>query len=366
VSKITNKGAEPQPKGGFKPVTPTKKKKIDWKPPVESYKPWYTLLLTGGIIIAGYFLLLILFNYLISIIVSSQNPDAASDVAKLSALVEAFRQKYGIISYIESALLPVWMGVVMIFIQKIENIHFTNVMAFANPKNKNINMGMGFVVAILAFVFVIGVIAMAGVIELKGITVSAETFLWWIFLLIIAISEEFVFRGYIPFKVYSALDFVNKVTVRKWATVFVSALLFALLKALMPYKAGWNTIALVSYFSLGVLLTYSRIALNSIWFSITFRMTWSMLVGGIFSLSPPISGIVGVVIKEDIVGTVIAGRFGCESGVAAIFAFLLCVIFVYNLTKTTDVPMRSKRLAEREEKKNKSVFKTTRIRKQRF
>ena len=134
----------------------------------------------------------------------------------------------------------------------------------------------------------------------------------------------------------------------------------------MPYKAGWNVISLVSYFALGILLTYSRIALNSIWFCITFRMTWAMLIGGIFSLTPPASGIVGVVIKENVVGKIIAGQFGCESGVAAIFAFFLCIIFVYNLTKTTDVPFKSRRLANREEKKNKSVFKTTRIRKQRF
>ena len=122
MSKIKNIGEKANGNGGFKPVSPNKKIKADWKPPVESYKPWYTMLLTGGIIIAGYFLLLILFNYLISIIVSSQNPDVASDVEKLSALVAAFREKYGIITYVETALLPIWMGIVMVFIQKIENL----------------------------------------------------------------------------------------------------------------------------------------------------------------------------------------------------------------------------------------------------
>lgn len=88
-------------------------------------------------------------------------------------------------------------------------------------------------------------------------------------LILIAFSEELVFRGYI---LNNLLDsFTNK-----WIALPVSAILFAIFHVSNP---GMNSMAFANLFLAGMLLGINYIYTRNLWFSFFFHLSWNFFQG---------------------------------------------------------------------------------------
>ncbi len=94
-------------------------------------------------------------------------------------------------------------------------------------------------------------------------------------LIIIALSEELVFRGYI---LDNLLDTFNN----KWIALAVSALLFASFHITNP---GMNSLAFANLFLAGLLLGINYIHTRNLWFSFLFHFSWNFFQGPILGFN---------------------------------------------------------------------------------
>ncbi|MBC7903861.1 MAG: CPBP family intramembrane metalloprotease [Gemmatimonadaceae bacterium] len=142
-------------------------------------------------------------------------------------------------------------------------------------------------------------------------------------MLIVAVYEETVFRGYI---LNNLLDSVNK-----WYALVFSAVLFALAHAANPNIA---VLPVVNIFLAGLLLGINYIYTKNLWFGILFHFGWNFFQGPV--LGYQVSGVnLGSVLEQDLKGDTFftGGQFGFEGSVVASALYLLSVgllVFLYN------------------------------------
>jgi membrane protease YdiL (CAAX protease family) len=94
-------------------------------------------------------------------------------------------------------------------------------------------------------------------------------------MIIIAFSEELVFRGYI---LSNLLDTFSN----KWIALIISALLFASFHVTNP---GMNSLAFVNLFLAGLLLGINYIHTRNLWFSFLFHFSWNFFQGPILGFN---------------------------------------------------------------------------------
>jgi len=88
-------------------------------------------------------------------------------------------------------------------------------------------------------------------------------------LVMVAFSEELVFRGYI-------LNNLMDTFASKWVALGVSAILFAIFHLGNP---GMNTLAFVNLILAGFLLGLNYIYTGNLWFSLLFHLSWNFFQG---------------------------------------------------------------------------------------
>lgn len=117
-----------------------------------------------------------------------------------------------------------------------------------------------------------------GTISLNGITLK-QLFDSIILLSLVAVGEEFLFRG-VVFRL-----FMNQCGFA--IAILVSSLLFGFSHALNPSSSLWSSIAIS--LGMGVLLALLYKKHNSLWGPITFHFGWNLAEGNI--LGTPVSGL---------------------------------------------------------------------------
>ncbi len=88
-------------------------------------------------------------------------------------------------------------------------------------------------------------------------------------LMLIAFSEEWVFRGYILNNLLDSFD-------NKWIALSLSALLFASFHITNP---GMNSLTFANLFLAGLLLGINYIHTRNLWFSMLFHLSWNFFQG---------------------------------------------------------------------------------------
>ncbi len=88
-------------------------------------------------------------------------------------------------------------------------------------------------------------------------------------LMLIAFSEELVFRGYILNNLLESFP-------NKWIALVVSAVLFATFHITNP---GMNSLAFANLFLAGLLLGINYIHTKNLWFSFLFHLSWNFFQG---------------------------------------------------------------------------------------
>lgn len=97
---------------------------------------------------------------------------------------------------------------------------------------------------------------------------GSEFFLSIVLMLIVAVSEEMVFRGYLLNNLMDSFD--------KRVALLISALLFTVAHSLNP---NLNPVAIVNLFLGGVLLGINFIYTKTLWFAIGFHFGWNFIQG---------------------------------------------------------------------------------------
>jgi membrane protease YdiL (CAAX protease family) len=143
-------------------------------------------------------------------------------------------------------------------------------------------------------------------------------FIAMINLMLVAVYEEVVFRGYILGNLMESFN--------PWTALALSAGLFTLFHLANP---GFDFLSVVSLFGFGLLLGMNYLYTRNLWFAIGFHFAWNFLEGPI--LGYPVSGIhFGTLLQTDMKGddNITGGTFGLEG---SFIVTILCIFSVLAL-----------------------------------
>jgi len=138
-------------------------------------------------------------------------------------------------------------------------------------------------------------------------------------LMLLAFSEELLFRGYILNNLMESFN--------KWAALIISAVLFALFHLSNP---GISTIPFVSIFLAGILFGINYIYTKNLWFSILLHFGWNFFEGPLYGFK--VSGIhFSSLLQTDLKGdmSITGGDFGFEGSFVATALLLIAVLGFY-------------------------------------
>ena len=138
-------------------------------------------------------------------------------------------------------------------------------------------------------------------------------------LIIIAVGEELVFRGYILNNLMQSMP--------KEAALMLSAVLFAVFHSLNP---NFNLIAFINIFLAGILLGINYIYTKNLWFAIFFHFSWNFFQGPVLGFQ--VSGIeLPTLLQQNIKGSILltGGQFGLEASWLATVSMSITVIILY-------------------------------------
>jgi uncharacterized protein len=148
---------------------------------------------------------------------------------------------------------------------------------------------------------------------------GTELFIQFGLLLIVAFTEELVFRGYI---LNNLLDSFNK-----WIALVLSAILFTLSHIQNP---AIDLIPVVNIFVAGLLLGLNYIYTKNLWFAMLFHLGWNFFQGPILGFR--VSGInLPALLQSELKGdlAITGGDFGFEGSVLSGALTLLAIVTLY-------------------------------------
>ncbi len=138
-------------------------------------------------------------------------------------------------------------------------------------------------------------------------------------LILVALYEEIVFRGYI---LGNLLESFNK-----WVAIIISAGLFTLFHISNP---GFDFFSVVNLFAIGILLGLNYAHTGNLWFSISFHFAWNFIEGPI--LGYPVSGIhFDTLLQTELKGdeNITGGAFGLEGSAITMAICILAIIVLF-------------------------------------
>jgi membrane protease YdiL (CAAX protease family) len=149
--------------------------------------------------------------------------------------------------------------------------------------------------------------------------VTGDLLLGFVLMVLIALTEELVFRGYI---LNNLLESMNK-----WTALAVSAAMFALAHGSNP---GISSVAIANLLLAGMLLGINLIYTRNIWFAVLFHFSWNFIQGPVLGYTVsglPLKG----VLQPDLKGPwwLTGGEFGLEGSFITTCLFALAVLLFY-------------------------------------
>lgn len=184
------------------------------------------------------------------------------------------------------------------------------------------DMGLGLLLGILYFAFVVGLMALAGSYRITGAQFHAVPQLAaFLSFLVVAVFEEIIFRGVI----FRLID-------DRWNTVaalVVSALIFGFVHYFNPGGTLWSSIAIS--IEAGLLLAAAYKYSGTLWLPIGIHWAWNYVQGNVLGFA-----VSGNSVSEKIFSPIITGpnwlnggAFGAEASVpAVVIGILLTVILL--------------------------------------
>lgn len=140
-------------------------------------------------------------------------------------------------------------------------------------------------------------------------------------MVLIALTEEMVFRGYILNNLMESMN--------KWAALGVSAMLFMIAHISNP---GITSVAVVNLLLAGGLLGINFIYTRNIWFAVCFHFSWNFIQGPVLGYEVsglPLQGILQPALQGP--WWLTGGAFGLEGSFITTCLFVLVLLLLYTV-----------------------------------
>lgn len=183
---------------------------------------------------------------------------------------------------------------------------------------------VGFFLGILLLCMGTIILVATGFLHWTDINFNAkDLFLSMGLMVLVAFSEELVFRGYILINLMESVG--------KWPALLISALSFALAHSANP---DFSLLAALNIFLAGILLGINYIYTRNLWYGILLHFSWNFFQGPI--LGYDVSGQnLQSLFQHEVKGSIwiTGGKFGLEGSLIATGLYILAILllaFLYN------------------------------------
>jgi len=119
-----------------------------------------------------------------------------------------------------------------------------------------------------------------GTLQLHGAEILKNALLWAVAVIIAAIYEEFLYRGYLQFTLTSGIGF--------WPAALATSALMGAVHALNP---GWTVLGLVTVFGFGLIACFLLRRTGDLWMPLGLHAGWNW--GEVYFYGVPGSGLMG-------------------------------------------------------------------------
>lgn len=287
--------------------------------------PIYTIL----IMIVGIVVLTLLFttvmNGAVTQICIKNDPSLNNDASALKIAAEKYIADHPVFRII-SLILMNFAGISAMFVLfgRLERCELP-VIGFINNGKRKMDIGMGVIFALGCTLIIYNIFAFFGYVKpTMAFLFAPVQLLWALQIVIMCIFEEMFFRGYLLFKT-KKYSFTIKIA--------VSALIFTIYKGLPSTMPS----TYITYAIMGVFLAYTTLKFNTLWFSLSFRLVWTLVSGLVLSIYSP--AVPGIVENSGIPVNLLAGSAaGFENGLIAGFVLILCFLLVKYMLKKRSEP----------------------------
>lgn len=182
----------------------------------------------------------------------------------------------------------------------------------------------GTLVALLIYAIGFGVLCGLGEIEIASVHYSAYSLLTsWMLMLLIALTEEIAFRGYVLGRMLHA-------GVNRYAALLLSSILFSLMHIFNP---NFSCMSFLNLTLAGVLLGSTYIYTRNLWFPIALHLFWNWFQGPVlgFEVSGQQLGDTLLTLSYREENIINGGTFGFEG---SILCSALMIIFILVILKS--------------------------------
>lgn len=171
-----------------------------------------------------------------------------------------------------------------------------------------------------------GVLYLSGEIKITGVQWDgANLLLMWIFMLLVAVTEETALRGFVLGRLLNA-------GVNRFMALFISAALFSLLHIFNP---NFSLIAFLNILLAGLMLGASYIYTRNLWFPIALHLFWNWLQGPVlgFEVSGGQFGNTLLSLELPEKNIINGGAFGFEGVVCTALMIIMTVIILKSASR---------------------------------
>jgi membrane protease YdiL (CAAX protease family) len=148
---------------------------------------------------------------------------------------------------------------------------------------------------------------------------GSELFIELGILMMVAFSEELVFRGYILNNLMESFN--------KWVALLISAALFTISHLDNP---GIDILPVANIFFAGILLGINYIYTKNLWFAVLFHLGWNFFQGPILGFGVSglnLSSLLQTELKGDL--SITGGDFGFEGSIIATALTFITIVLLY-------------------------------------
>ena len=185
--------------------------------------------------------------------------------------------------------------------------------------NRTRDIGAGFMIALILFVFGTLILVLLNSIGLTYIGFDLSAFLLSLILFtIVALTEEILMRGYILNNLLTSTN--------KYVALLISAVIFSVLHGLNP------NISFLSFINLmlaGIILGSTYIFTKNLWFPISLHLFWNFFQGPVLGYS--VSGMkISSIFKVTLTGsnTINGGQFGFEGSLVCTLLLIIAISLI--------------------------------------
>lgn len=262
--------------------------------------------------------------YIIYRVASGESPQIMQGVSPMSFLLD----NPFLLLLIEAIGLAALLALTYAFRRYIDRESFVS-LGFVRRKGWLAEIGWGVALGFVLMALIFAVEWGGGLLEVQGFawevkplgTISGLLGQYLLFSIMVAVSEEMVFRGYLL------------ANLRQWRgdvlAILLSSILFGVFHGLNPHA---TPLALAQLVLAGVVFSLAFLVTGNLWLPMAFHFSWNFFEGPIFSF--PVSGLeLGGLLRLKVSETaplITGGPFGPEAGLVGLGALSLTILlFVY-------------------------------------